>query len=189
METLTATPCVNCESRSYVEHVDVKIAGELYRVCDVCLADHDGPGKFEQVRHDDETLATALALYALDLAGSSEDFLSDEWNGHASRIGAFVLTVDGQGFVNFEEFDSEELASKWLYSLEDDGFGASEDDAFISYESNGIYASFGGKSLGRFERFTRAKAAISVEMRRQGYFPNVFVSGEHGPGVRRIDVW
>jgi hypothetical protein len=73
--------------------------------------------------------------------------------------------------------------------FEDDGFGAQEDDGWISCDRGGYFASLGGKRLGTFERLSRAKAAISLEMRRSGYYPNVFLSGEHGPTVRRIDVW
>lgn len=189
METLTATPCRVCESRTYVTHVDVKLADETVRVCDACLEAHDGPGKFEGVGHDDETLATALALYSIDLDGGADFTLSDESNGYAAQIGSFVLTVDDRGFVGVETFESDEKAMNWINRLEDDGFGASEDDGWISYERDGIHASLSGKHLGKFERLTRAQAAISVEMRKSGYYPNVFLSGEHGPSVRRINVW
>jgi hypothetical protein len=189
MNTLTATPCKVCESRAYVEHVDVTIDADVFRVCDVCLADHDGPGKFEgPARDGDEQLALALVLQSLDLDGCADHFLSDE-SGYAAAIDRFILTIDSSGFVDVQEYVDSAVALDRMNDFEGDGFGAQGDDGWISCERGGYFASLGGKRLGTFERLTRAQAAISLEMRRSGYFPNVFLAGEHGHSVRRVDVW
>jgi hypothetical protein len=172
-----------------VEHVDVTVGADTFRVCDVCLADHDGPGKFEgPARDGDEQLALALVLQSIDMDGCADFFLSDE-SGYAAAIDRYILACDSSGFVDVREYRTPELALATLAEWENDGFGASEDDGWISCERGGYYAQLGGKDLGTFERLTRAKAAISLEMRRSGCYPNVFVADEHGPSVRRVDVW
>jgi hypothetical protein len=153
------------------------------------LADHDGPGKFEgPARDGDEQLALALVLQSIDIDCGADHFLSDE-SGYAAAIDRFILTCDSSGFVDVQEYRTPELALKRMDEFEDDGFGATEDDGWIVYERHGIAAYLGTEDLGVFSRLSRAKAAMSLAMRRQGYFPNVFVADEHGPSVRRVDVW
>lgn len=188
METLTAIPCRVCESRAYVGHEDVTVGDEPYRVCDVCLADNSGPGKFEG-NHSDYELALALVLYALVLDGDMGDHSLIDESESAYQFGNLILVQDSQGFTDVREFSDAAAATREMDGWEDDGMGAHEDDGWISYESNGIHASLSGTHLGTFTRLSRAKAAISLEMRKTGYYPNVFLSGEHGPTVRRIDVW
>jgi hypothetical protein len=187
-ETLTTEPCTIDGNRTYVTHEVVTVDGENYLVCDSCLDAHRGPGKFEGETQDDETLALALVLHALTLDGLTDAWLSDE-SGSVSRIGKYLLVEDGRGFVEVRTFADADAAQRELNGYEDDGLGASEDDAWISYSHGGIEVSFAGKYIGRFERLTRAQAAVSLEMRKSGYFPNVWLAGEHGPTVRRIDVW
>ena len=165
--------------------VPVTVEPETFYVCEACIEQHAGPGKFEGNGDD---LALALVLHALMLDSGEDHFLSDE-SGYMGQFGRFVLTVDDRGFVSAEEFASPEKAEARLNDAEDDGFGASEDDAWISLERGGYHVSFAAKSIGTFETERRARAAVSVEMRRTGYYPNVFLAGEHGPTVRRIDVW
>jgi hypothetical protein len=66
--------------------------------------------------------------------------------------------------------------------------GADEYDAYISWSRRGYEVSFEGKHVGTFETERRARAAVSVEMRRSGYFPNVYVVSDHG-NLHRIEVW
>jgi hypothetical protein len=132
----------------------------------------------------------ALVLYALDQDCAADHFLSDE-SGYAAAIDRFILTIDSSGFVDVQEYVDSAVALDRMNDFEDDGFGAQPDDGWIVYERHGIAASLGTEDLGVFSRLSRAQAAVSLAMRRQGYFPNVFVADEHGPNVsvRRIDVW
>ena len=155
-------------------------------VCRFCISAADGPGRFEG---NGDSLGLALVLDALSGISAEDHFLTDESYGYVGQFGRHLLVQDDRGFIEARSFASPEAAEREMNGYEDTGFGASEDDGWISYEPNGIYASLSGERLGRFDTLRRAQAAISVAMRKQGYYPNVFVSGEHGPSVRRIDVW
>lgn len=185
MDTLTQAPCVACVSRLYGSFTTVEIDGSTYRVCDHCLLDADGPGKFEGCRDD---LPLALALYALRRDGAYDSELSDD-SLSVARFERYLLIEDSQGFVEVREFAGSTTAQAEMDGYEDDGLGASEDDAWLSYQNGGIAVSFAGKHVGTYERESRARAAVSLAMRKQGYYPNVWLAGEHGPGIRRIDVW
>jgi hypothetical protein len=76
---------------------------------------------------------------------------------------------------------------EWTY--ETVTVGADESDAYINYGRQGLEVSFDGKYIGRYETLRRAQAKVSLLMREHGYFPNVWLTGEHGPTIRRIDVW
>jgi hypothetical protein len=178
--------CVICEKSSQ-ELYEVQVGDDADQVCEACVEDADGPGRYEGF-HGAE-LATLLVLERIDLDGGADEFLSDEGNGYLAAIGQYVYCVDSQGFHSYQEERDAAAAVKRLRDAEDDGFGASEDDAYVTFTTHGVEASLAGKSLGTFRTERRARAAVSVAMRKEGYFPNVFLQGEHGPSVRRIDVW
>lgn len=190
---MLAPACIHCgHSPTFMLSLDplaglteVVVAVDTYYVCEACLAAHAGPGKFQG---NGDNLALALVLHGLMLDSGEDWFLSDE-SGYMGQFGRFVLTIDSQGFVTAEEYDTYDKATERLNGAEDYGFGADEHDAWISLERGGYYVSFDGKTIGKYETERRARAAVSVEMRRTGYYPNVFLTGEHGPTVRRIDVW
>lgn len=188
LDTLTAPACLIDDNRSYASHETVEVEGQTFIVCDSCLENHRGPGKFEGEAGDDQSLALALVLHALAAEGWVDEALADE-SGSVSRIGRYLLVEDDRGFVEVRTFDSPEAAQRELDGYEDDGLGASEDDAWISSGTRGWEVSFAGKFIGTFKRESRARAAVSLEMRKSGYYPNVWLAGEHGPSVRRIDVW
>jgi hypothetical protein len=189
MTTTTIAPrvCDACAKRpdSFEE---VKLDGRTFRVCSDCLAQAEGPGRYDEIHEDD--LPLAVALYAVALQGGGDWSLSDEWgSGSATKFGRVILVQDERGQLDLREFADAAAAEREMNSWEDDGMGASQDDAWISYTNRGIEVSFAGKHIGTFDRLTRAQACVSLAMRKEGYFPNVWVSGEHGPTVRRIDVW
>jgi hypothetical protein len=187
MKAITARRCLLGDHFRADRHVyAVEVDGETFYACEACVSQHDGPGAHEG--YSEDSLATLLVLEHLDGDGGADFFLSDE-SGYAAQLGRFVYKRDDRGFHSYEEFSSPEEAVKHMNGMEDDGFGADESDAYITFTPRGVEVSFDGKHIGTYERESRARAAVSVEMRRSGYFPNVFLCGEHGPTIRRIDVW
>jgi hypothetical protein len=160
--------------------------------CRDCALDHNGRGKFEAYSDsgddpDLQPLGIALILYSLAMSGMADDSCGNEWE-HLDRIENFLLFSDSQGFVRFDEFDSAAKAETDFDSYYSDGLGANEDDAYVSFERGEWNASFAGKHLGSYPRESRAKAAISLEMRKSGYYPNVWYS-DQGGGISLISVW
>lgn len=185
--TTTAPHCAGCETLwAYDALEPVTIGEDVFYACPGCMDELEGPGKHEGIGEDDYALVVVLEY----LRGiSMEDhWLADE-SGYVGVFERHLLVEDSQGFVDVRTFTDHQAAMREINSYEDDGMGASEDDAYIAYERNGLYVSFAGKTVGTYETLRRAMAAVSVEMRRQGYFPNVWLTGEHGPTIRRIDVW
>jgi len=181
---ITPRKCVACDAwRAESETEAVTLDPDTLYVCDQCVEDAEGPGRFERSAD-----ALTLALHSLSLDGE-DFFLTDDWQGYIGQFGRHVLTIDHDGFVESQSFTTPEKAYAWIAGVERDGFGANEDDAWISYEPRGLEVSFAGEHIGTFKTLRRARAAVSVEMRKQGYFPNVWLAGEHGPSVRMIDVW
>src|SRR5262252_1381285 len=115
METLTQIPCVACDSRAYGSYETVGIQGQAYRVCDHCLLNADGPGKFEACRDE---LALALTLYALSLNGWTDYTLTDEYAGSISQIDRYLLVEDERGFIEVREFVNGDVALRELYGYE-----------------------------------------------------------------------
>lgn len=187
---ITAHQCCVCgqwRGDRHLEPVSITDVPESLYVCDSCLTDHVGPGKFERVSRDD--LPFALAMQASGPEDYADHFITDEYQGAAYVIGDRIWLEDERGFVEVRSFPSVDAAMRELNGWEDDGFGASEWDAWINCGTLGYEVSFQSKYLGTYETLRRAKARVSVEMRRTGYFPNVFFAGEHGPSIRRIEVW
>jgi hypothetical protein len=177
----TRKPCYVCERTDYLNSETVQLDDARFTICETCT--RNTPGKFEGEP------ARTVVLWALTLNGFADAWLSDESYGYLGRVGKYLVQEDDQGFVTSMEFSSADAAQQKMNSYEDDGFGASEDDAWISLAHGWIDVSFAGEHLGRFETERRARAAVSVAMRKTGYFPNVWLTGEHGPSVRRIEVW
>lgn len=148
--------------------------------CAQCIEDHDAPGKFEALRHDRRALGVALILNAWSLDGAEDDRMYSEGWGSCERLGRFLLMTDSSGFVTIEEHDTDAKAEEEFTRYYVQGWGASEDDAYISDDRDGYAVSFEGRHLGTFERETRARAAISLEMRRTGYYPDVWHVNERG---------
>jgi hypothetical protein len=157
----------------------------MFYVCEDCIPE-PGPGRYQGMSEDDYPLAVALEALA---SGSFEDhFLSSDCE-YAGQFGQHILYTDSQGFVTVETFSDSDQARLEMDRLEDNGMGADEDDAYIGYSHGRLEVSFDGKHIGTFTRLGRAKACVSLEMRKSGYFPNVWLTGEHGPTIRRIEVW
>ena len=154
-----------------------------------CCADcaTEGPGKFQANggRHD---IGIAKILHAWSMESGEDDYMTSEGWGYCGQFGRFLLMEDTSGFVTFEEYRTTAEAQKEFDKYYSAGWGANEDDAYISEESRGYSVSFEGKHIGTFERMTRAKAAVSLAMRKSGYFPSVWVVNERG-SIDSISVW
>jgi hypothetical protein len=160
--------------------------------CYFCVEEHDGPGKFQVYQDDSERLATCLILYQWMLDGSEDDFMSSEGWGYCGQFDNYLLMQDSSGFVTFEEYDTGAKAQKRFDELYEDGWGASEDDAYIGQDRGKWVAVFDGKHLDLWspqhkqydydEGITRrrALARIRLEMIRTGYYPNVWEEHERG---------
>ena len=183
---MTTNRCIQCEwlkPESLLE--TVAIGGDTFYVCDICRNHLAGPGKHQAVAEDDRALC--IVLYHLYLNDSLDHWLTDENYGFAGIADRFMLLEDSSGFVEVRTFASADAAMREMNSFEDDGFGASEWDAWISEDRGGYAVSFDGKYVDTYPRLNRAKAKVALLMRDSGYFPNVFLQGERG-SVRRIDV-
>lgn len=160
---------------------------EEYRCCGGCVAEHEGPGKFQGFS-DPNSLGIALILHAIDLDGGADDFMSQESWGYMARIGQYIYSTDTSGFVDFTDHNNPEDADKEFNRWYDQGWGASEDDAWIGDDRSGYGVAFDGKHIGVYPRLSRAKAKVSLLMRETGHYPNVWYEGERG-NVRRLEVW
>jgi hypothetical protein len=132
-------------------------------------------------------MGEALILYQWSLDSGEDDYMTSTAWGYCGRFGDFLLTEDMSGFIEYQQYDSEDEAIKWYDRLYSDGWGANEFDAYIYHEWNrGWQASFDGKNLEVPPYCTRhgtkiappsrqrALARIRLEMMRTGYYPNVW---------------
>lgn len=170
--------------------------GDPGHCCIYCVRDNDGLGKFESYKtHGDEPdyseLGTALILHAW--ASEADDFMSPEWGylamfqtGHLQ--GGYIYIEDDRGFVTFDEYTSAKSLQKAWDDLYDSGAGATEDDAYISWHRGEYSVSFSGSHLGNYETERRARAAVSLEMRKTGFYPSVWTVSDHG-NLCPISVW
>ena len=187
MQVVTSHQCVSCEKfRANRQLEPVVVGTETFYACDACVDALAGPGKHEGVDESDRALCLVLG----HLAGISfmDHWLTDDYSGYVGVVDRFMLVEDERGFVDVRTFKSADEAMRELNSFEDDGFGASEWDGWISSERNGYAVSLDGKTIGTYPRLNRALAAMAIAQRDAGYYPNTFLSGEHGPSVRRIEV-
>lgn len=187
--SIVTVQCVTCrKQRRPLDCEAVTIGSDTSFVCHFCIDETASmPGRMEGIHESDLPLALVLDY----LAGiSMEDyFLSDEGWGYAGVFDRHILTIDCRGFYDVTSFQTHDLAMREVNAMEDDGMGASDEDAYISYGNHGIEVSLAGKHLGTFTTERRARAAVSVAMRKEGFYPNVWLTGEHGPTIRRIEVW
>lgn len=179
--------CIQC---SWLKPEDltesVTVGDEIFYVCTICADNLSGPGKHEGVDESDRALCVVLESIAGD--SGMDHWLTDDYQGYVGIVDRFMLIEDDRGFVDVRAFASPDAAMREINGYEDDGFGADQHDAWITDERGGYAVSFDGKYVDRFPRLNRAKAMVSLLMRDSGYYPNVFLSGEHGPSVRRIEV-
>jgi len=161
--------------------------------CSQCVADNDGPGKFEAYARDTQgfvtrgDLARCLLLYAWSMESSEDDYMSSEGYGYCGRFGQYLLFEDTQGFVSYEDCGTEEEAGKEFQRLYSDGMGADETDAYIEFSRGGYAVSFDGKPLDIWPRSEcdaiskrRAIARVRLESMRTGYYPNLWEVSDHG---------
>lgn len=180
--------CIVCEgSRPEWAYQAVTVGDDSYTVCEGCANEYAGPGRGEGIDDDDRPLAAVLEHFA---GLGMEDHMLADGSGYAGQFSEHILIVDDRGFVDVRTFPNADAARREMDSFENDGMGASEDDAYIRYDgSRGLSVSFAGKFIGSYPTLRRAKACVSVLMRREGYYPNVWLTHEHGPTIRRISVW
>lgn len=187
MQVVTSHKCVACDSFHADSRLEpVTVGSDVFYACESCESCMDGPGKHEGVDESDRALCVVLE----HLAGISwEDYwLSDDYQGYVGVFDRFMLVEDERGFVDVRTFADADSAMRECNSFEDRGFGADENDAYIGISNRGYEVSFDGKYVDTYPRLNRAMAKVSLLMRDSGYYPNVFLTGEHGPTIRRIDV-
>ena len=163
--------------------------------CLDCAQQYNNRGRFEKyVDFSDDpefgALGTCLILYSWAQQSSEDEFMSHDGMGYCGRFDNFLLYQDTQGFYEYEEFTTPQLAEKQFQSIYEDGMGASEDDAYIGTDRGRWTAYMDGKSLNIWPRNDgtidrqRALARVRLEMIRTGYWPNVWE--EYGYGVRLV---
>jgi hypothetical protein len=177
-----AFECVGCHS----DVVDVP-AGTLdfhdgtpaAYLCGDCYGIAETSSKFDSWE--------ALALYSLG-GGDEDDSCSSESWGYLARYGSWIFTEDTQGFVYAYDYGTIEKAEREFSRLYDVGYGANDDDAWVGFDHGYYHVVIAGKAIGKYERESRALAAISLEARRTGCYPNAWVESERG-GMARRDYW
>lgn len=196
--------CIVCDKQT----VSAKAAEiEDAACCMTCAESHNGPGKFEQYsarepedfrKYCAEAMGKALILYTWSLDSSWDDYMWQEGWGTVIQFGLYVLQEDDRGFVTFEEFDSAEKLQKQWDEWYSNGWGASEDDYYVQHDYHtGWEVYVAGKKIHLYPSPTeeavtrrRALAAVSLEMRRSGFYGSVWETGERGD-IREIskEVW
>jgi hypothetical protein len=128
----------------------------------------------------------ALALYSLDSGAEDDSCASESW-GFLARFGSWIFTEDTQGFVYAYDYGTIEKAEREFSSLYDQGYGADDNDAYIGFDHGYYHVVIDSKSIGKYDRESRALAAISLEARRTGFYPNAWVEANYG--LARRDYW
>lgn len=142
---------------------------------------------FSCVSSDEDVILETLQ--AIDLKGFADDWCgSSSEQGYMSLIGRFLLFATDHSGWEYDEFRSAEDAARRYESLFADGMGVNEYDAFITDDRGGYAVSFDGKYLDTFETEHRARAAVSVAMRKENYFPRVWRVNDRG-NVHLTEVW
>lgn len=185
MQVIKGFKCVACDKWKGTRHIasTVEIEEYEYHLCDACSEERSR--KFDS--------DTALILYEIDLDGGAQEFMSNEGWGYCSLYERYLLLIC-QGFVHVESYESAEGARKAFDRYYDEGWGYSEDDYVIVQDRGYTEVFEGHKSVFRIENedypdpLRRARAFISLRMRKDGYYPNVWLQHYNGE-VRRIDVW
>lgn len=174
-----------------------EIAGES--CCMPCAVANNHPGKFQQYSSSDEEaflehcaegMGKALILYEWAMNGSEDESMGPEGWGRTTRFDNYLLNESEHGFVDFDEYKTVEEAQKEYEKLYKDGWGQDENDIYLSFE-RGEWRAFDGESQkvipvwprshgeDRIDR-NRMRAAISLYMRKNGYYPNVWEVNERG---------
>lgn len=163
--------------------------------CLPCAVANNHPGKFQKYSSMDdeafinycaEDMGKALILYAWRMDGCEDEWMSPEGWGSISRFDNYLLNEDSQGFVDFDEYNTEEEAVKEYEKLYMDGWGQSDDDIYVGWDRNGYKAFQSGKEIdcwadahGEKDR-RRVLAAVSLHMRKTGFYPDVWETSDHG---------
>jgi hypothetical protein len=154
--------------------------------CAVCVTDHEGRGKFEACQGSRGELGKALILYAWSQESGEDDFMSSEGYGYCGKFGQYLLFEDDRGSVAVWDEGTAEKAQWEFDRLYSEGMGASEDDAYISYDRGRYYVSMSGKELhvwpNNFGELTerRCIARVRLEAMKTGYWPSLWLVGERG---------
>jgi hypothetical protein len=183
--------CVICERLLPTQ--EMYNLDETY-ICGLCVDENDGRGKYEAYLHDYDALAKALILRCWSHMSSEDDYMSSEGWGYCGRFGRFLLYEDTRGFVTFDEFSTDWSAKEEFARLYDQGWGASEDDAFISSHNGHWHVQFGSEELNVWGRGKyghpivlhegiderRCVARVRLEAMKTGYYPNLWIESDHG---------
>jgi hypothetical protein len=158
--------------------------------CMDCVSDHANPGRFEKYVHNPEELGTVLILDHWSRNDGADEYMHAQGWGYCGLFDKYLLYEDDQGFVTYDEFPTREKATEQYERWFNDGWGAQEDDAYISYESHRPEIYFNGKPLEVWPDATgelterRMLARIRLEMIRTGFYPNVWI--DQGRGSLRL---
>jgi hypothetical protein len=186
--------CIECEE---TKNISIMFNLEDSWICDACVRNNNGFGAFGQYKVDDDAdyedfipLATCLILDRWSMNGMEDDYMSNEGWGYVGRFGKYLFYHDDQGFKSFEEYPDDARAQAEFDRLYKDGWGASENDAYIE----GRNVSFDGKPLDVWGRGKwghpvvpwrgvderRCIARVRLEAMKTGYYPNLWIVSDHG---------
>jgi hypothetical protein len=184
--------CIVCD-RKTVSEIAAQIDDAV--CCRACTESHDGPGAFQVYSTGDgyrdlEKLGKCLILHAWLMQGMEDDAMWNDGWGYCARFGEYLFSTDRQGFHSFEEYLSVEAAEKAFMDYYRDGWGASENDAYIENTHHGYEISFDGKSLDVWARQSafdprgidekRCIARVRLEAMKTGYYPNLWLVFDDG---------
>lgn len=186
---ITPFKCYLCEQWKGDKHRSFTMEFADGESVDVCDSENCKPSH----RHDGDVRTVVLEKMAG--LGMEDDYMSSEGWGYCGRFGNYLLFQDTQGHWESSEYPSVEEAEERYQKLFDIGWGAWEDDAHIYCDRGIYYVTIEGKEIGRVHSgncphdnyLRRAKAMVSLEMRKTGYYPNVWLSDDRS--MHRIDVW
>ena len=179
MNAVKPAHCALCDTWKGEADMVAKIENDW--CCLDCAEAHNGPGKFEAYRDDLGSLGKCLILNTWSLDGDEDEYMSSEGWGYCGRFENYLLYHDTSGFVTYDEYDTVVEAEKAYLKLYEAGMGASEDDAFIHYESNNRWVvGLDGKYFDTYDTERRAIAAVRLECMRTGYYPNLWIENERG---------
>jgi hypothetical protein len=163
-------------------------------ICQTCIDNACGPGKYESYGKNDEHLAEALMLEAWSLRSMDDEYMASNGD-YCGRFDNYLLIIDDRGFVTYERYDTTEEAQKTYDRYFASGWGADEDDIYVSYEgARGVEIYCEGKQIpcrpNANHRISenRIDAAINLHMAKWGYYPNVWNSDRGGYSLRKIKV-
>jgi len=154
---------------------------QSYFVCDTCSEE------IAQSHALEGDYAAILERFANE--SMEDDYMSTEWDGYIGRFGNWLYFSDSQGFKTAEEFKSVQDAEKRFDEIYADGMGYSDEDFTVSFDRGEYSVYQNHKRLFTHERESRCLAWISLEMRRTGFYPNVWREHERGGLSLVKNVW